>query len=416
MHALVATFRFLPMLCLGQFITACAQEFTPIVAQIDAVSDLNSRLTRHATATEQLLHDHNSTLERLQKSREDLQQINLAALRQIFVQWEADLNRQILASNLRLDFENNDRVPGNETPSRRTYMRWVQEAAAHAINLEQQSKQLSAAGQLTVERHHKIVRHLAEIAQQASALQADARELQSKYLEVAGVASVLSEYEHKATNRVLANFDERFIAAQLALALTHIRLRDLPAAEQVLERLNTGNDRYGEVISLSLQAEIASIRQDDRTATLLLAKQKKLYNGLLSSNPLIILLNAQTYGRLRQFSNAKHLWNVAIKNKRYPVAAHRGMAYLHIRDFQGKPNHARAALTHAKLASSLSADSDWSSQLVLALATAINGDYDKAAELAEHAAENAVLERKTQCLDAAEQLRNQKIPVIANFL
>lgn len=417
MHALVATFRLLPLLCLSQFTTVGAQEFAPIATHIDAISDLNARLDRHTTAKRKLLRDHRATQQRLLKSRQDLKQVNLAALHQMFVQWEADLNRQILESNFRWDLENGNFTVIDPNSLAKDAMARVQSANAYSINVKQHTKQLSTAGQLTVERHQKIVRHLSELAQHAASLEKSAYKIQTEYLELADFSNVLSKYERKAAEHVLANTNPNFHAAQLALALTYIRLGNLPAAEERLNQLSKDKDPYRMALSLSLHAEIAAVRGDKHAAKMTLSKQKLLYGDSLYSAPVIRLLNARTYSLLNLFGDAKKQWNMLAESKRYPVAAQRGLANLQIQQFRENPNRPRYtedALTHAKLASSLSAESEWSSQLVLALATAINGDFDAAATIAEQAADNAVLERKTQCLNLAEQLRDQEIPTITN--
>ena len=67
-------------------------------------------------------------------------------------------------------------------------------------------------------------------------------------------------------------------------------------------------------------------------------------------------------------------------------------------------------MEHAKLAHSLSGEKDWSSQIALALATAVGGDLPAAATLAEAAAEKAIAQRRQQCLEIAAQLKAGQIP------
>ncbi len=130
--------------------------------------------------------------------------------------------------------------------------------------------------------------------------------------------------------------------------------------------------------------------------------------------PEIHWIHAQVQMMLGEPRRALQHWEHLMDVGGHEIEAHRGIALASCAcqvKWPVNKSYRRDALEHAQLASLLSGRADWSCQIAMALATAVNGDLATAATIAEEAASYAVADQQTQCLQIADELLSGSIPV-----
>ncbi|QDV22597.1 hypothetical protein Q31a_08830 [Aureliella helgolandensis] len=352
-----------------------------------------------------VLEERNTAQQRLVQSNADLNGIialgAMQTLRLAQAQYEADLATMERSSASATNV-------GMREDTRTIRQRRANEAVtlANAFNQGEQLKQLSAASQVTVERHLKILRQLQQLALQAQQWQANHGELFQRYIALADLTGVRSEFELKGVLRELQHVQQDNLGSQIALAVTQLRLGDFPAAQQQLSKLNNNGAAIHPLVH-ALQAEIRAQEGDAKGAKKMLSEAVRS----APNNPQLRWLQARNSAIEGELDRAISELQPILRLGGMDIATHRQLALVYLSQATSSSRVLDKALEHAKLASSLSGESDWCSQIALALATAHQGDLAAAADLAEKAATLALAERSDQCAAIAEELRNGKIPV-----
>ena len=422
-------------------LVAHAMRMAPVVAQSESGQSFASIMSYATTfeglqrdadellATQRrLIQQRDDALTRLLQSEKDLQNIRSTEVMHSLRLWETNMQLQLR----QLNFENAWRAlhpiqvsasgeypassglvearanPILTMPWTADDVRQQQLDTVQSINLGEQIKQLDVASRLTVERRQKILTHLEETTQQAQQWFVDQRKLYDRYLDQADIAGVRSEIQLKAVLRELERADPDNLSARVVRAITLVRLEHFDEAQPLIEDL-LQSTTIARPVAMALQAEVLARRGEKKEAQQQLRELLKLKEV----PPQAIWLHAQVAQLLNEPSQAIAQWNGLLRSGSNEIAAHRGLALCYCAFRQRSSNQKRVqheALEHAELANQLSGDSDWSCQLALALATAIGGDLPQAASLAENAADNALLEKQSLCLNFAQELKDGSIP------
>ncbi|MCC7336775.1 MAG: hypothetical protein IT422_16915 [Pirellulaceae bacterium] len=404
-----------------------SQSFASIMSYATTFEELQRDSEELLATQRRLIQQRDDAHARLQQSEKDLGQVKSAEVMGAMRLWEANMQLQLLQldfavlssqSTLR-DSASSDPLLQNRRPSStgtiesgRVLSGNIQQQqfrTVQSINLGEQFKQLDLASRLVVERRQKILNGLEETNRQAQQWFVDQRKLYDRYLDQADIAGVRSQVQLKSALRELERADPDNLSARVVRAITLVRLERLDEAEPLMEEL-VRSPTIARPVAIALKAEVLARRGETKEAQ----KQLKELLKLKEIPSQAIWLHAQVAQLLNDPSQAVRQWNSLLQSGSNEVAAHRGLALCYCTFRQRSSNQKRVyreALEHAELANRLTGDSDWSCQIALALATAISGDLDQAATLAETAADSALLEKQTLCLAFAQELRDGSIPV-----
>ena len=402
------------------------QSFASIMSYATTFEELQQDAEILLAARQRLIQRHHDAQARLLQSEQDLFQIKSAEVRSAMQQWEANvrlvnLQYEFAVQSVLMDPKLTvppEHTPGNlpirrpslaeAAPARYGNVRQQQLETVQSINLGEQIKQLDLASRLIIERRQKILTDLEDTSQQAQQWFVDQRKVYDRYLDQADIAGLRSQVQLKSALRELERADPDNLSAQVVRAITLVRLERFAEAESILAEL-LKSSTIARPIAIALQAEVLAHRGETKEAH----KQLKELARLSDLPSQAIWLHAQVAQLLDEPSQAVKQWNELLRSGSNEVAAHRGLAlcYCTFRQLSSSQDRLyREARKHAELANQLTGDSDWSCQIVLALATAVGGDLPQAAMLAETAADNALLEKRAQCLEFAQELKDGNIP------
>jgi hypothetical protein len=107
---------------------------------------------------------------------------------------------------------------------------------------------------------------------------------------------------------------------------------------------------------------------------------------------------------LGEYKAAQEEWELILKYGKDEVSARRALALLYVIQTSRTSKGCEQALEHARVASKLEGEQQWSCQIALALSLAASGDKSGAIVLAEEAQLLAVGEQKLLCFDVARKI------------
>lgn len=279
--------------------------------------------------------------------------------------------------------------------------KWAQMVSLEGLGA-QQLKELNAAQRITVERRLKIIGELQAVVLEMHRLQGKQFELFDKYFQLADIAGMRSRIEHRAALRELERADANNLGAAFVLAMTLSRLDRMDDSIALLNQLGASDALHG--ISLAARAEIL-MRKGEKLAS---RKDQSDALGLAKNDYRVRMLCAQADCVNAEYRSALADWEFALKHGTQEAAAQRALALIYVSLPSPTKHHLSLADEHSKLACALSVDENWGCQIARALALAVNGKRDEAAEYAEQATELAVGEQKYRCLAIADDIKAGK--------
>jgi hypothetical protein len=399
MHRIATFLSIFSLLLAGQVSysqTDSTSSFDQIVQYGANFDALQEKFKRQSQRLDELIKQRDEALRRLDDSQRDLQQVaNKSAMGQMqaMVQEQNLLRTRLTPLDRRNPAAITDAVQNIDLQS--------------SINLTQirnQIQQLDVASQLIYERQYKIIVQLQQVADQVKEYFKDSQKLIEDYLDASDIAGVESQLQNRAAIRALDRADVKDLGAMCALGIALIRDDQLDAASEKIEFLK--DSPLLRPIGLAMQGEVLA-RKNEKAAS-----KKAFSKALLASpnNPRVFWMRAQAYSILKEPKFAMEDWDRVLRSGKYEIAARRGWVLSCSQQINVSEADKRQAKEHAELARALAGKRNWSCTIALAIATAMNNDQAKAADIAQTAAELAVAEKKTICIELAEQLKNSTIP------
>lgn len=388
--------------------------FAKVLGYSQRIERLNEEIERQEDLRVKLTMERKEALSRLSTAREEFAEIRITGAMRSLKLAETQLSQVQLAHSFEVQnflIENTlPRPPSFRSRSalERARASTLQTLAVTSLNLNEQVKQLDLAGRLTVDRLLKVISQLRDLSQRIRQWTEKEEEIYQRTLDLADYDQTLCRIQWKAALRELSRDRSTSPPMEFVKAATLLRLDETDKAEKILNELTSKPSRlYG--LAYAMRGEIAARSGDEKEVRKTYAKLAKHS----AAEPRISWVQARAYMILGQPLEAIKHWERLLKSGKHDIAAHRGLALAHVAASMLRPNvtkYKTSGLENAKVASSLSAEQDWSSQIALALATAVIGDLDKAVTIADSAASLAILERQTECIAIADALREGTIP------
>jgi tetratricopeptide (TPR) repeat protein len=384
--------------------TTSSSAFEQIAAYANAFESLDSEVSAHLSARALMLKERDEVRAGLIDTQRDLQEVQARGFVNQFQALETAMDLESIMQYARS-------VPA-QSPSplwRSTAFPLLANQTASdllaQLSLQNQSLQLDAAASLTLERQRKLLTSAQGLVRRAQAWMVADRELMAGYIELADISGTRSRLERRAALRQLERGDSQNIGAEVARAITLMRLGRVAEARQLVDECF---QRPGAALPflLAVSGELHA-RAGEKTPA------KKSLNEAIRQAPnvpILYWLRAQSLMVMKEVEPALTDWELLLKSGQHDIAAHRGLALAYCALPTAAPRNRELALEHAKLAVGLAGTDDWSCQVALALATARSGDLAGSITLAESAAQSALAEQKFLCASLAEQLKSGQIP------
>jgi tetratricopeptide (TPR) repeat protein len=379
--------------------------FEQIAAYAKSFESLDSEVSAHLSARALMLKERDEVRAGLIDTQRDLQEVQARGFVNQFQGLET-------AMDLESIMQYAQSVPAQSPSSRRwrstAFPLLANQTASDLLaqlSLQNQSLQLDAAASLTLERQRKLLTSAQGLVRRAQAWMVADRELMAGYIELADIGGTRSRLERRAALRQLERVDSQNIGAEVARAITLMRLGRVGEARQLVDECfqRPGAARP---FLLAVSGELYA-RAGEKTPA------KKSLNEAIRQAPnvpILYWLRARSLMVMEEVEPALTDWELLLKSGQHDIAAHRGLALAYCALPTGAARNRELALEHAKLAVGLAGTDDWSCQIALALATARSGDFPGAIALAESAAQSALAEQKFLCASLAEQLKAGQIP------
>ena len=267
---------------------------------------------------------------------------------------------------------------------------------AEIFNLEQVRSQLTVAQQSTVERRLKVLNQLQSLSRQSEGLLAQQQKLLDDYLLHTDLGGTRSRIELRSARRLLMQADSNNFGAQLAAAITNMRLGEWEEAESSLDDLIEKRLPIS-VFARAARAELHAYQNRTR--------QTKSDLGAIGTNPhpAIALLRARAWAILNSQNESVKNWDQLAKSKSHQNLAWCSSALLQCSN-SPTPAMAKKLLEQVRLADDLSGGQDWLAKIALALAYSATNDPAAALQHAKQAAALAIDDKKALCLEIVEQL------------
>ena len=269
-------------------------------------------------------------------------------------------------------------------------------------------KTLNVAGQLTVQRRLNLVLELNGLVPKMVKWRQESLGLLNQYWELADIPGFRSNVEIKSGLVVLQRAAETNLAADLAEGILLMRLEKYSQSREKLSKLVRAP--FIAPLALAARAELNlrtgdehDAKQDWQKAFELSAKDSRLR-----------VHRAVLYELQDKLPQARREWQYLLQNGGYELWARRALALINPSLPNVNERLLKVAEDHAVVATKLSDNSDWASELALACIQAAQGEKQDALKTAERAAEIALGDKQLVCLEFADDIANDK-PAIWQF-
>lgn len=260
--------------------------------------------------------------------------------------------------------------------------------------------QLQFAQQATTQRQRELFTELRRLTSEMRQAVESSRILFERYRNLADAYGLKSRLEWSAAERELADVAAENLGARFLRAVTLRRLGDFVAAEAELAELSQLATIYQPHFRAA-HGELLSILGES-------PKAKKVFGNLVLQAGQ--LADVHAYRGLAspqdKLDFRVQCWERALKLGGNEIPLRRNLAIVLATEGRENQLNARKALEHAELASAVSAHSEWSVELALALALNAVGKKSEAIAAAENAMELAggeCLTYSAEILDRIQQ-------------
>lgn len=391
-----------------------AGEFETCRRYAQSITEANAVSLRQEVIASQLQERHNSCMERINSTNVDFGRLVTLGHLKSFLLLENQITRSQIPQTLGNPTSASNRADGRNGVSLQNMTRVTtadRQAAAVAMEgdfLEHQLKELDAAGRLVVQRRFRALQDLVAVEQELPGWHAKNAMLAEQYWHIADCCCVRSRMEHQAGLRELSNADDNNAAANFAKAMLRMHVGDYDNALALLPLIE---DLPGWTsLAIAVRGRIHALQGNYKSAHHSL---KESFNrGRHDWH--VRLIRAQTLSIVGDYEAAQEEWEYVLKYGKDEVSARRALALLYVTQTGRTPKGCEQAIEHARVASKLEGEQQWSCQLALALSIAAGGDTPGAIAIAEAAQLLAVGEQKLLCFDTARQIEAGQ-QVVWNF-
>jgi tetratricopeptide (TPR) repeat protein len=381
-----------------------AREFETCRRYAQSIAESNAVSSRQEEVASQLQERRDSIMDRINSTSVDFRKlVGLGQLKSFLL-----LENQILRSQIPEVLANPTSASNRaDTPDAigRLPMTRVTPADQQAIAvtlegdfLEHQLKELDAAGRLLVQRRFRALQDLVAVEQYLASWHAKNAALAEQYWVIADCCCVRSRIEHQAGLRELRNADVNNAAANLARAMLHMHLDDYQSALESLSPIE--DSAQGWPLATAVRGRVGALQGNDQLAKQCL--KHSLNRGRQDWR--VRLIRAQTLAVLGDYEASRAEWEVVLNSGKDQVSARRALALLYVSQTSRTPKGSEQAIEHARVASKLEGEQQWSCQIALALCLAAGGDAQGGMVLAKEAQLLAIGEQKLLCSDIAHQI------------